>query len=298
MPLRIDRRRSTLAAARSARVLMAAGASAGTARSSTSDSRSARSASVSMAARRTDSVWLWSTIRRAASASEIERATRGSFSRPSAISSAGACVGSRDCMMASAAMRRWPGSAALRRSTPRAAAIVWRTGLLTRTRRSCSGVTSVAGWPVSAARTLLSVPMTKTRRSPWRQPRRPLSSASTMSRAIGLPLRAISSTAAAVSGKRSVANLATVSSIGCARATGAATHRNARARRARAAEKGGKRFKPRVDRVPSGTRSLQSGCCRDASAYALPPHLPDLTLKLPHDIGLRQSEIRSFEPSR
>jgi hypothetical protein len=29
-----------------------------------------------------------------------------------------------------------------------------------------------------------------------------------------------------------------------------------------------------------------------------PPHLPVLTLKLPHDKGLRQSEIRSLEPSR
>ena len=30
----------------------------------------------------------------------------------------------------------------------------------------------------------------------------------------------------------------------------------------------------------------------------VPPHLPVLTLKLPQDIGARQSEIRSFEPSR
>ncbi len=30
----------------------------------------------------------------------------------------------------------------------------------------------------------------------------------------------------------------------------------------------------------------------------LPPHLPDATLKLPQDIGLRQSEIRSLESGR
>ena len=29
-----------------------------------------------------------------------------------------------------------------------------------------------------------------------------------------------------------------------------------------------------------------------------PPHLPVLTLKLPQDSGLRQSEIMSFDPGR
>lgn len=37
---------------------------------------------------------------------------------------------------------------------------------------------------------------------------------------------------------------------------------------------------------------------RPLHVQAEPPHLPVLTLKLPQDIGLRQSEIRSREPSK
>ncbi len=37
---------------------------------------------------------------------------------------------------------------------------------------------------------------------------------------------------------------------------------------------------------------------RLADQLPLPPHLPVATLKLPHSIGLRQSEIRSFESAR
>ncbi len=35
-----------------------------------------------------------------------------------------------------------------------------------------------------------------------------------------------------------------------------------------------------------------------ADQLPLPPHLPEATLKLPQDIGLRQSEIRSLESGR
>lgn len=36
----------------------------------------------------------------------------------------------------------------------------------------------------------------------------------------------------------------------------------------------------------------------EACQEPLPPHLPLTTLKFPHDIGLRQSEMRSFESGR
>ena len=56
-------------------------------------------------------------------------------------------------------------------------------------------------------------------------------------------------------------------------------------------------------RLPGGTTQRRQSrrpmrLASASSAPHQPPHLPVLTLKLPHDIGLRQSAIRSFEPSR
>ena len=55
----------------------------------------------------------------------------------------------------------------------------------------------------------------------------------------------------------------------------------------------------------NGGRRRRVGRLRPGSSRRLrrqlppvPPHLPVLTLKLPHDSGARQSEIRSFEPGR
>ena len=56
--------------------------------------------------------------------------------------------------------------------------------------------------------------------------------------------------------------------------------------------------KARLAPVPGLTRGSRKRRRGEGSAPRQPPHLPVLTLKLPQDIGLRQSEIRSMDPGR
>src|SRR5260221_2491413 len=116
-----------------------------------------------------------------------------------------------------AAAIRLAGSGDSKVSPPRAASTVRRRRLLRRTAAALSGSLSTAA-PVAASMTLPSVPVTKAFLVSGSAASRPSPSALMMAKASGLPEVATTPTASSVSEKSSLANLATASSNGPAKA--------------------------------------------------------------------------------
>ena len=227
----------------------------------------------------------------------------------SCASSAGKALASRDVNTSSAAADAFlrvgigEGQRAERRGDP------MRSPLLTRTVLKESTLTPSSFSPVLALirrrRCLVDEDMRR-----WIEQQPVVAERVKDRRRVAAPVAASSPTACSVLANLLSKNFANASSSGSARAEARAAQEEEdgdEARERHGDSRGGRSGRAATPGAVEDTRIRapleggfeRRGCNRVSSDRAAqPPHLPVLTLKLPQDSGLRQSEIRSREPSR